>query len=143
MKRPPIHLELMDTKQTVHLVAFVDYQRLGVTSEPETEFFLGFYIKPGKAENRFYLLLVNESGLNQRRLTEAGDCIEYAVIVSMAMFPITVTDIMAYQTVCNETLFIGHLSREMNIYKKQLSNVRKRLEKLRFSYLGGKSESQR
>ena len=113
MKIPPIHLELFDLKKTVHLVAFVDCKKLGVISKPESDLFLAFYIKPGKAEPIYYLLLVDESGLKQRRLTEAGDCIEYAAIVATGMFPITVMDITAYQVVCNKTLFKGHLSREM------------------------------
>lgn len=143
MKIPPIHLELLDLKKTVHLVAFVDYKKLGVNSEPESDFFLAFYIKPGKSEPSYYLLLVDESGEKQRKLTEAGDCIEYAVIVVTGMYPITVMDVIAYQVVCNETLFKGHLSREMASYRKHLAVVRKRLEKISSSYWKASYESRR
>ena len=112
VKIPPIHLELIDLRTTAHLVAFVEYGKLGIVDVPESPFFLGFYVKPGKATTGYLLLLVDESGLRQRRLTEAGDCIEYAVIVATGMFPnVTVLDVMAFQNVCNERLFSGHLSR--------------------------------
>ena len=135
MKIPPIHLELIDLRLTIHLVAFIEYEKLGVTEKPESNFFLGFYIQPGKTEIKYYLLLVDESGLKQRCLTEAGDCIEYAVLIAMAMFPVTVLDVMAYQVVCNETLFSGHLSTKMAKYRKELKIVKKRLDKIGISYL--------
>ncbi len=141
MKTPPIHIELIDTRKKVHLVAFVYHERMDNYPEGESGFFIGFYIKPGKVEIEYYLLLVDETGHKQRRVFEAGDCIEYASIIATAMYPVTVLDITPYQAVCNETIFQGHLSTEMASYKKQLSVVEKRLEKIKRSYWNAKHEN--
>lgn len=143
MRFPPTHLKLLEKRTTVHLVAFVEHNRIYEWEASDTNFFLGFYIKTKSSETQFYLCLVDESGQKQRKLYDAGDIIESAAILATAVFPISVLDVTPFQTVCQKTLFKGHQNNEMKGYKKQLSKVRKRLERIQRAFWNIQHENSR